>query len=252
MDTLRETMLAVIAEHTRDDGGCSTSGVVETTARRLREAKIPFSPQALLDCWYGLFLSGFLCWGLDLANPGMNWAHVTAQGKRSLAVRSRAPENAAGYLAAIDAHVPIGTVARSYIEEALRTYNAGCSKATAVLAGAAAEALVLDLRDVIVTQMTAASITPPSQLTGWQIKTVRDAIEREVTTRKASLKRPLFERFETFWGLSEQLRITRNDVGHPKSVEPVTVDAVHASLLIFPEFAHLVADLRAWVPVGIA
>jgi hypothetical protein len=35
--------------------------------------------------------------------------------------------------------------------------------------------------------------------------------------------------------------------GHPKSIDPVTLDVVHGALLIFPELASLVADLRAWV-----
>jgi hypothetical protein len=40
--------------------------------------------------------------------------------------------------------------------------------------------------------------------------------------------------------------MTRNDAGHPKSVQPVAEEAVHASLLIFPLFAALIGDLAKW------
>ncbi len=205
----------------------------------------------MLERFYSLFQSGFLAWGFNIDNPNPPHFHVTKRGKRSLQERSRAPENPAGYLAAIDAHVPAGTVARSYIEEALRAFNAGCHKAVAVLMGAAAEAIVLELRDTLVAQLNGVSKSVPPQLNDSRIKTVRDAIEREVLTRKTSLDKKFVERFETGWALSDQLRMTRNDAGHPKSIEPVTHDDVHASLLIFPGFSRLVAELRTWAPKGI-
>lgn len=38
--------------------------------------------------------------------------------------------------------------------------------------------------------------------------------------------------------------------GHPTSIEPVTPDTVHASLLVFPELAALATSLRDWVSQG--
>ena len=58
----------------------------------------------------------------------------------------------------------------------------------------------------------------------------------------------LRERFSSFWSaFTGQLRISRNEAGHPKSVDPVTRDVVHSSLLIFPELARLARDLDIWV-----
>jgi hypothetical protein len=53
---------------------------------------------------------------------------------------------------------------------------------------------------------------------------------------------------EAYWAaFAQQIRTVRNDVGHPSSVDPVTPDTVHASLLIFPELAKLQNKLTNWV-----
>jgi hypothetical protein len=62
------------------------------------------------------------------------------------------------------------------------------------------------------------------------------------------MKRELRESFEAYWAaFAQQIRTVRNDAGHPTSVDPVTPDTVHASLLIFPELARLASGLSHWV-----
>ena len=39
------------------------------------------------------------------------------------------------------------------------------------------------------------------------------------------------------------IRMTRNDAGHPSSVDPITREAIHGALLTFPEQARLSFDL---------
>jgi hypothetical protein len=41
--------------------------------------------------------------------------------------------------------------------------------------------------------------------------------------------------------------VKRNNASHSESIDPVTPEAVHAALLIFPELAKLVPDLETWV-----
>ena len=41
--------------------------------------------------------------------------------------------------------------------------------------------------------------------------------------------------------------MVRNDAGHPKSVDPITLEVVHGSLLIFPKLAKLGNNLKEWV-----
>jgi hypothetical protein len=63
----------------------------------------------------------------------------------------------------------------------------------------------------------------------------------------------LREEFEAYWpAFTQQIRATRNEAGHPTSVDPVTADAVHASLLIFPELARLAKRLELWVKNDLA
>jgi hypothetical protein len=210
--------------------------------------------QLLLTAWYDLFRTGVLSWGYNFTNSGMQFAHVTEHGERTVAQVSRDPANPIGYLALLDPVLPKGAVARSYIEEALKTYGAGCDKATAVMVGAAAEAMALDLRDILVERMNALGKVVADKLTSWMIKTVLDAVEAELkpyAKKKedvGGMARELSDRFSGHWpSFTTQLRMARNDAGHPSSVDPVTRDMVHGNLLIFPEVARLAADLQTWV-----
>jgi hypothetical protein len=117
--------------------------------------------------------------------------------------------------------------------------------------GAASEAMILDLRDAMVDAANEAGSSVRQNLTGWKIKTVHEAIGQEVDARRARLELSLRERFDAYWlPLANQVRIARNDAGHPVSVEPVSRDAVHAGLLLFPELADVVHKLTGWVRGG--
>jgi len=65
---------------------------------------------------------------------------------------------------------------------------------------------------------------------------------------KSQFARELRDGFESAWGaVTQQIRSTRNEVGHPSSIDPVTPDTVHASLLLFPELSKLTTGLRTWI-----
>ena len=210
--------------------------------------------QLFLTSWYDLFLTGVLSWGHNFANSGMQHTRLTEHGKKTLTQISRDPANPRGYAELIDPLLPEGTIARSYIAEALKTYNAGCDKATAVMVGAASEALAIDLRDTLVERMATLGRPAPEKLKVWMIKSVLEAVEVELkpyTKKKedaGGMPHELAERFSGYWAaFTAQLRIARNDAGHPSSVAPVTRDVVHGNLLIFPEVARLATDLQRWI-----
>lgn len=139
-------------------------------------------------------------------------------------------------------------IALSYLAEALDTYNKGSVKASAVMLGCAAEALTLDMRGRLVARMRASATTPPNNLDDWRIARVIRAMEEQLDGRTAAMPQSLRERYESYWpAWSGLFRMTRNEVGHPKSVEPVTREAVHGALLLFHEHARLVFDLAAWI-----
>jgi hypothetical protein len=59
----------------------------------------------------------------------------------------------------------------------------------------------------------------------------------------------LRDEVQAYWlAFAQQIRATRNDAGHPSSVDPVSEEGVHASFLVFPEFVGLQARLAAWIP----
>jgi hypothetical protein len=121
------------------------------------------------------------------------------------------------------------------------------------MAGAAAESLVLELRDELINRMHSLSLKIPKDLEDWRIKRVLDAIKGIVAMRVATMKPALREEFEAYWSaFAQQIRAVRNDAGHPSSVDPVTPETVQASLLIFPELAKLQNEVRAWIATDLA
>ena len=140
------------------------------------------------------------------------------------------------------------TLYLSPIEEALKTYNSDCIKASAVMVGAAAERLVLNIQASLIDRMEALSVKTLNDLTDWRVKKILGAIESIIKQRKKNIPNSLFESFEAYWpAFTHQIRTARNESGHPVSIQPVTYDRVHASLLIFPELGALADDLKNWI-----
>src|SRR3989454_10881710 len=96
---------------------------------------------------------------------------------RALVQTSGAPANPDGYLFHLKNRAAIGPVTASYIAEALNTFNAACFKATAVMVGAAAESLVLEVRDGLVAKLQALSQPVPSGLSDWRVKRLLATLE---------------------------------------------------------------------------
>lgn len=247
--SIRSTLLEVVEELARTQANSlQTSSILEATVARLGIRRDRNSVQALLTAYHDLFRNGHLAWGLDLSNSEPPFCHVTEQGRNTLRHFSRDPANPDGYLEHLRTSGALNPIAHSYIEEALATYNSNCYKAAAVMVGASAEAIIIELRDELANKMTALGITPSNDLLDWRMKKVLDQLKAELDAKKKVMPRPLSEMFDAYWAaFTQQIRTARNDAGHPNSVAPVSHETVHASLLIFPELAKLATDLRAWI-----
>jgi hypothetical protein len=244
---IRAMVLDVVDELARKYDNLQAGGVLQEASRRLPRHDRTVE-RGLLTVFYDLFRTGYLSWGHDLPNPSPPFFHVTALGRQALALRSRDPANPDGYLAHLRARASVGPVTDSYVTEALNTFNAACFKATAVMVGAAAESLVLGVRDALVARLQALGQPVPADLTDWRVKRILASLETMITAKRAALPMPLFERFEANWpAFTHQIRTARNEAGHPVAVDPVTPEEVHASLLIFPELATLAKQLQAWI-----
>ena len=249
---IKGILLQVVEEQNR---GASTAAspqqdsILHEAAVRLGGQLTHDEEQALLTIWYDLFRSGQLAWGYNLNNPNPPFCHVTEQGRRTLQHLSRDPSNPDGYLAYLTGRAKLNAIAHSYVDEALLTYNASCFRATAVMIGAAAESIILELRDAVVAGVKHVGRTPMKDLNDFRIKHVIDALYKELEMQQGGMPPPLYEQFQAYWpAFIQQIRGARNDAGHPSSIDPVTPDTVHATLLIFPELAQLATKLLDWVP----
>jgi len=197
--------------------------------------------------WHELVRTGYVAWGYDFDHPDPPNFHVTERGHRALALVARDPGNPAGYLRHLDSVAKINPVARSYLVEALDCFVAGLYKAAAVLLGAAAESLVLELRDAVVRKLDSLRQPAPKDLANWKAKAVLNALYRFFEPKKPQFDKQLREEFEAYWlAFAQPIRAARNDAGHPVSVDPVTPDTVHAGFLLFPELARLTTALLKW------
>ena len=247
MHRIRQVILETVQRQS-SGGNLQTRSVLETAMETLGLQRSTKIEQALLTIWHDLFRTGYLAWGYNLSNAGPPFCHVTEQGRTVLSNLTRDPANPAGYLAHLTGIASLNPVAQSYLDEALRTYNADCIKAAAVMIGAAAESMTLDLRDALLQRIEHLNLKPPGGLEGWRLKQILDAISKELNSHRNQMSVEMAESFEQYWpAFTGQIRKVRNDAGHPTSIEPVTHESVQASLLIFPELATLFKKLITWV-----
>jgi hypothetical protein len=202
----------------------------------------------VLEEWYQLFNTGYLSWGHDLSNPGPPFCHVTRRGKVALESLSRDPANPAGYLAYLQSKAKLNDVAASYLDEGLDCYVSGHFKASAVMLGAAAESIVLGVRDRLVQRLADIGQPIPNKLNDWRIKTVLDEFQCFVEVKRATLPRSLKDEFFSYWpAFTQHIRAARNEAGHPASVDPVSPETAHASFLMFPLLASLANQVDHWI-----
>jgi hypothetical protein len=246
-EDLRAIILSVIETQKPRDAMSSSlqSGSVLGESARRCNARQRGLEEALLTQFYELFRTGHLAWGYNLSNPDPPFFHIAEKGLAALANHNRDPSNPGGYFAHLAKIATLNAIAMSYLREGVDCYGAGFSKAAAVMTGGAAESMLLALRDSCVAKLGGQA---PKDLNNWQIRTVADALYKLLNGRIADFPHRLKEDFQAYWlALSHQIRVVRNDAGHPSSIEPVTDDTVHAQLLLFPELARLVSTLDDWV-----
>lgn len=247
---VREAILEEIREVQGRPHGATlqNNAVLDAVGRKLGTRNNPVLEQAILTEWSELFRTGLLAWGLNLSNPNPPFFHVTDRGNLAFQSLARDPANAAGYMRHLSSQAHLDPIALSYLKEGLDCYIAGLYKAGAVMVGASAERIVLNVRDVLVQRLNALARPIPRGISDWKIKTVSDGLRSFFDGHKTAFSRELRESFEASWpAFAQQIRAARNDAGHPESIDPVTSDTLHASLLVFPELAKVANELERWV-----
>lgn len=250
VDEIRAGLLKILNRLANSDTMLQEMTVLQLAQQELRisQSSDTKTQQLFLMTWQDFFRTGYLSWGADINNHKYPWFHITEKGRKAFARPSQDPVNPNGYMQYLKSQVSINPITESYIREALATYNNECYKATAVMVGAAAESVSLELRDKVVAKVKGAGRTPSKELIGWQIKGVLEGIKKELEPHKKNMGSSLSEAFEYNWpAFTNSIRSVRNDAGHPNNIDPVTPEDVHAALLLFPKHAKLASDLMKWL-----
>src|SRR5450432_3226679 len=185
-DDVRKALLTVVGQSVRGiDNGFSREQCIKYAAQKLGNTFDPVIGCRIMDAWDDLYRAGIVGYGMNMANLGQDWAHLTEYGRAAVADLDRNPSNPAGYRSVVEPHLKDEPIAASYLGEALDTYNKGSFKASAVMLGCAAEALSLSLRDKLAAKITASGGTPPADLGKWMIARVLDATEKLLAARVA-------------------------------------------------------------------
>ena len=248
---IRSCLLQVIAERTPKrptDGALQSRGVLEETRSRLNGGRDIILEQAILAAFQDLFRTGHLSWGYDFCNPDPPFFHITSQGRKALEIVGRDPANPDGYFRCLLEKVIINPISESYLREGVACFNQDLLKAAAVMVGGASESLALELRDTLVRKLQSMQTSIPNGLQDRWLKKILDVTNGLLSEKSSRMPTSLRESFQAYWpAFLQQIRVARNDAGHPSSVEPVSYDTVHASLLIFPELALLTQRLCEWI-----
>ncbi len=248
---IREAIIAVASEQRprhQSRQSLEQSNLLQEVVKRLGQSHDREFEQAILTQWHDLFRTGFFAWGYDINNPNPPFFHFTDLGRRSLERLDRDPGNPAGYLRHLGAVSPLSPTAHSYMAEGLDCFVAGYHKAAAVMIGAASESLILELRDAVSVRLAHTKQPEPKGLSDFRLKSILDCLNRMLDAKKSAFPKDLREQFEAVWpSFTHHLRATRNEAGHPTSVDPVTEEAVHASFLMFPDLAKIQNNLANWV-----
>lgn len=248
---IRSALLQVISDYSQEYGrNLQTNTILERVSQRIAPQGRPSDDiqQAILTQWHDLFRTGYLAWGLNLSNPSPPFLHVTDRGRAALSRLSRDPSNPQGYLNHINSIGGVNPVAYSYLTEGLNCFVADLYKSSAVMVGAASESIVFELRDLVVRKFEAQGSSVPSKLKEWKVKSVIDGLGGYFEAVKGQFDVSLRDKYEAFWaGFNQFIRASRNEAGHPVTIDPITFDMAHAVLLIFPEHLKLANNLKNWV-----
>ena len=249
---LRELLLSTVRElepNGRSVPNLTHTAVLNAVFIKLGRPNDERLQRDVLSEWHELIRTGHFAWGLNLNSPNPPFFHVTGRGRRTIERLSRDPGNPSGYLRHLSQLAGLNPVASSYVAEALSCYGAGLFKSAAVMLGAASESLVFEVRDAVVKRLARLKQSSSRDLDSWKAKTVIDAIYTVLGSQKSKMPQALREAVEAYWlAFGHQIRMIRNEAGHPASIEPVTEDGVHAAFLAFPELARVQGQLLTWVP----
>lgn len=263
MNSDKETMKRLLEEILLHNPPDSVPGVFSSLIEGCKSKGIEFDGAAALEYWWSLARLGVVAvpgaWLNEMSityGPQPRKLVVTERGKKLLGRGEQSPHDPPKYLDAVRRRVEKpDEIAMTYLDEAVGAWFAGLYRASAVMLGCACERLVLMLAE----EIACANVPPWSAKIEKKLKTARIGVSevfdevRQCLTQLADEKKlsgALGDAIDRKLSpIFEHARGLRNKSGHPTGAD-VTSEEAEASLLFFPGFYALVADLCKYLRAG--
>ncbi|MFH1929782.1 MAG: hypothetical protein ABIK79_16685 [Chloroflexota bacterium] len=219
------------------------SSFVEFEERQLGERFVVLANEVM----WQLLMQGVITPGMNASNPTLPRFRVTDHGQEVLEAERFIPHDPTGYLD--DLRAASGAIATdvnlTYVEEALRCFNAGCHVASVLLLGIAAESIFNHLCDMIrlslknrSEQKKLDSQLPVKPRHRWIVQKYQHlpkSVQREQLPESLDM---------TLGSLYDLIRRQRNELGHPQEKPPeLSREQAFVFFRLFPGF---VGDVQAF------
>ena len=181
----------------------------------------------------------------NLSPQAMTWPYyrITDHGRQVLESREYSPYDPDGYLSRLKADIANldETIVR-YVDQSLRCLKMDCFLAAAVTLGCASEKAML----LLIEQFGQAISDPAKkkkyekETAHWQIISKYKAFRKNLDSVAKDIPKELHYSLEPqLHGTFDLIRRIRNDAGHPTG-EPITLDMIRASHIVFPGYCKYV------------
>ena len=184
---------------------------------------------------------------IDYSQPAAeNWSlYLTEAGRAAASDEEVTPDDPGGYLRRLIVEIPeVTPLVKSYAEEALLAYNARLYRASAVMLGVASEAAVLEVALALAGVMNDTEAKP--YLETIHARKQNFVAKFEVFAQKLRSKKSLLPEDLadlTLNAVTDLLRVSRNDAGHPTG-RGVDRDDCFIHLRMFVRYARKLYSLK--------
>ncbi len=197
------------------------------------------------EVMWQLIIQGVITVGQNSNNPYLPKFRITDYGRKVSEEERFIPHDPTNYLSelnSLDCGL-LDEITISYIEESLRCFHSGCSIASVLLLGIAAESIFLRLCRTIQDSLPNDSDKkkldekiPVKTKHRWIVKRIESLPNK---TKKELLPESLDTTLTSLWDL---IRKQRNDLGHPQESPPkINREQAFVYFRLFPQF---VTDLK--------
>lgn len=194
-----------------------------------------------------LIVQGVIAPGMNSANRGLPWIHLTEYGRKSLKTNDFMPHDVLGYMSKLESAVgqTVDGIVTAYVRESLLTFLGGQYIASTVMLGVASERcvdlLIKAYSDAIADDSRKSTFEEKVAKAGRSVKRRFDVLRAGLLDLK--LAPELSDALDIHLsGIFTLIRYTRNDAGHPIG-QKVEREEAYGNLVLFPQYCKRVYEL---------